>query len=101
LLTQELQNVSKEKKSRKTRTPNVPIYTGPVPLAEGETLTARPAKASKPSASASSSSSSLRALPRTEGITADYTHIVSDLRRIAMLAGGVLVVLVALAFIIK
>jgi len=91
--------VSKEKKSRKSRTPNVPVYTGPVPLAEGETLTARPAKASKPAAV--SSSTSTRALPRTEGITADYTHIVSDLRRIGMLAGGVLVVLVALAFIIK
>lgn len=93
--------MSKEKKSKKARTPNVPLYTGPVqPVETPESVTARPAKASKTS-SASSSLASTRALPRTEGITADYTHIVSDLRRIAMLAGGVLVVLVALAFIIK
>jgi hypothetical protein len=89
--------VSKEKKSRKARTPNVPTYTGPV-IAEGtagggDTLTARNAKATAPTAT--------RAPARTEGIQADYTHIVSDLRRIGLLAGGLLVVLVILSFIIK
>lgn len=96
--------MSKEKKARKARTPNVPLYTGPVQPAESagggsDTLSARPAKVSKPVVS--SASTAARALPRNEGITADYTHIVSDLRRIGLLASGMLVVLIVLAFIIK
>ena len=92
--------MSKEKKARKARTPNVPNYTGPVQPAEGtagggNSLTARSAKA------AASIPASTRTVARTEGIPADYTHIVSDLRRIGLVAGGLLVVLVILSFIIK
>ncbi len=94
--------MSKDKKSRKARTPNVPRYTGPVQVVDGvagggETLTARPAKATV----AATPAAVRAATARTEGIQADYTHIVSDLRRIGALAGGILVVLVILSFIIK
>lgn len=91
--------MSKEKKSRKTRRPNVPLYTGPVPAdgagGGGETLSARPAKAGAVAPAA------VRVPVRTEGIQADYTHVVSDLRRIGLLGGGMLVVLVILSFVIK
>lgn len=94
--------MSKEKKARKARTPNVPLHTGPLqpaPSAGPDTLTARPAKVS---ASNQAGAVVMRtAANRTEGIQADYTHVVSDLRRISLLAGGLLVVLVALSFIIK
>jgi hypothetical protein len=95
--------VSKEKKSRKVRTPNVPLHTGPFQPLDGvggggpDTLTARQAKAG-----ASAPVVTVRASAgRSEGIQADYTHVVSDLRRISLLAGAMLVVLVALSFIIK
>jgi hypothetical protein len=97
--------VSKEKKAKKTRTPNVPMYTGPVqPESAGggtDTVTARPAKVSARPVAAPAATTSARAMSRTEGITADYTHIVSDLRRIGILAGAMLVVLIVLSFIIK
>lgn len=42
-----------------------------------------------------------RAGLRSETIDADYTHVVSDLKRIGILAGGLIAVLVALSFFIK
>jgi len=82
--------VSKEKKSKKARKPNVPLYTGPIQATgsggggltiEAATPTARPARA--------------------EAIQADYSHTVSDLRRIGLLAGILIAGLVALSFFIK
>jgi hypothetical protein len=91
--------VSKEKKARKARTPNVPRYTGPTQSGSGGggSLTV---ESSAPSATTTSGTAAARAT-RTEAITADYTHVVSDLKRIAVLAGGLIVVLVILTFIIK
>ncbi len=39
--------------------------------------------------------------PRTTEFNPDYTHVKRDLRRIAMLAGGFVVILVALSFFIR
>ncbi|HLB45848.1 MAG TPA: hypothetical protein VJL59_02370 [Anaerolineales bacterium] len=80
------------KKSKRARRPNVPMYTGPVqPTATGGGGT-----------TISSSVSSFRpASSRSETIDADYTHVVSDLKRIGLLAGSLIVVLVVLSFFIK
>ena len=81
--------VSKEKKSKKARKPNVPLYTGPVQSTgsggggtiEAASATTRPAG--------------------VEIIGADYSHTLSDLRRIGLLAGLLIAGLVALSFFIK
>jgi hypothetical protein len=78
------------KKSKKARRPNVPMYTGPV----------------TPAQTTSAGGGDMLAAPRTtaaprETINADYTHVVSDLKRIGLLAGGLIAVLVALSFFIK
>ncbi|MBI4770047.1 MAG: hypothetical protein HY784_06445 [Chloroflexi bacterium] len=66
------------------------MHTGPAgPAAEPEA----PAKAAPRFAP--------RARPRTETFNPDYTHIKNDLRRIGMLAGGLLAVLVLLSFFIR
>jgi hypothetical protein len=87
--------VSKEKKARKARTPNVPHYTGPVTSGSGGggSLTIE--------SSASATTSTARTPVRTEAINADYTYVISDLKRIGILAGGLITVLVVLSFIIK
>ncbi len=77
------------KKSKKARRPNVPMYTGPVTPAQ-----------------TTSAGGDMLAAPRTtaaprETINADYTHVVSDLKRIGLLAGGLIAVLVALSLFIK
>lgn len=80
------------KKPKRARRPNVPMYTGPVqPTATGGggTTISSNAPSSRPASS------------RAEAINADYTHVVSDLKRIGLLAGSLIVVLVALSFFIK
>jgi len=78
------------KKSKKTRRPNVPMYTGP-------TAPAQPAAGGGETQAVASRISSA---PR-ETISADYTHVVSDLKRIGLLAGGLIAILVVLSFFIK
>jgi hypothetical protein len=79
--------MSKQKKSKRVRQPNVymgPVGTPSVVVGGGaETLSeARPAR-SEP------------------GITFDYSHIKKDLARIGVLAVSFIVILVALSFILK
>ncbi|HLF00542.1 MAG TPA: hypothetical protein VI547_01105 [Anaerolineales bacterium] len=84
--------MSKEKKSKKARKPNVPMYTGPVlPTASG---------GGGGSVAVEGAAATPR-LARSETIEADYTHVVADLKRIGLLAGGLIAVLVALSFFIK
>ncbi|MBI3243704.1 MAG: hypothetical protein HYZ49_15575 [Chloroflexi bacterium] len=78
------------KKSKKARRPNVPMYTGPV-------APAQPAAAGGGEAASAPRSG----LAPRETITADYTHVVSDLKRIGLLAGGLIAILVVLSFFIK
>gem|GEM_PF-753864 len=81
------------KKSKRDRKPNVPMYTGPVTPAAtggGGTPSTTTAIAASP-----------RPVGRAESISADYTHVVSDLRRSVLLAGSLIVILVALSFFIK
>lgn len=76
------------KKSRKNRQPNVPMQTMP---AQPTQTTAGGGMIKMPS----------RTQSGTETINADYTHIFSDLRRIALLAALIVAGLVALSFFIK
>jgi hypothetical protein len=83
--------VSKEKKSKKARKPNVPMYTGPIQSTGsggGGTIEAATATATTRPAS-------------VEIIGADYSHTISDLRRIGLLAGLLVAGLVALSFFIQ
>lgn len=80
------------KKSRKARKPNVPMYTGPMQPAE---------TAGGPTTSAKSVARVVRSASGSETINADYTHVMSDLRRIGILAGLLIAALIALSFIIK
>jgi hypothetical protein len=77
------------KKSRKTRQPNVPMQTGPMPATETKAGGGVIKMQSRSQQSG------------TETIDADYTHIFSDLRRIVLLAGLIFVGLVVLSFFIK
>lgn len=82
-------------KKRKARRPNIPLYTGPIPMETSSA--ASPARdvggegGLVPARSASSSTQ----------INADYTHIVNDLKRIGVLAGGFIVILIVLSFFIR
>jgi len=76
------------KKSRKNRQPNVPMQTTPVQSTQTK---AGGGVIKMPS----------RTQSGTETITANYTHIFSDLRRIALLATLIFAGLVALSFFIK
>ena len=80
------------KKSRKARKPNVPMYIGPMQPAE---------TAGGPAATAKSVARVARTASGSETINADYTHVMSDLRRIGILAGLLIASLIALSFIIK
>ncbi len=74
--------MSKVRKAKKLRTPNVPLYTGP------GTPEARPA-ANEPEAFS------------TEGLPEfDYTAIRRDLARIGILAATFIAILIALAFVL-
>ncbi len=91
--------MSKEKKAKKARTPNIPMYTGPVE----QTTTTRGSGGGGGTVSVSSPASTVTARTpgRTEVIQADYTYVISDLKRIGLLAGSLIVVIVALSFFIK
>jgi hypothetical protein len=74
--------MSKYKKAKKARQPNIPLYTSPVTGTGGgvETSTGR---------------------SETTSVQFDYTHIKKDLTRIFTLAGVFIAVLVGLAFILR
>ena len=74
--------MSKYKKARKARQPNIPLYTGPV-TGTGGGIESSPARS------------------ETTSVQFDYTHIKKDLSRIFALAGLFIAVLVGLSFILK
>jgi hypothetical protein len=74
--------MSKHKKSKKARQPNIPLATGPAPGAGGGGESPAP-RAEAPS------------------VNFDYSHIQKDLARIFTLAGLFIAALVALSFILK
>lgn len=75
--------MSKIRKARKLRTPNVPESFEPVAPAPVES---QQVMGTRPSESVGQF---------------DYSHTVGDLRRIALLAGSFIVVLIALTFVIR
>jgi hypothetical protein len=83
-------------KKRKARRPNIPLYTGPVPLDSPPPAAAAPA-----AAGAGRTAMQARAGGVPGQIKADYTHVIGDLKRIAVLGGGLIVVLVVLSFFIR
>ena len=93
--------MSNTKKSKKNRTPNVPKLG--VRLAPpGTTGAPAPVKVS-PARPRSGSGLTLRTARPVAAAPAefDYTYIKQDLRRIAVLAGGFIVVLIGLSFFIR
>jgi hypothetical protein len=89
--------MSNKKKPKKLRTPNVPsgqaavsAPTAPAPTRSGGQSLPSPAR-------------QMRAAPAAATAQAnfDYTYVKKDLSRIAVLAGGFIVILVALSFFIK
>lgn len=88
------------KKNKKTRRPNVPMYTGPVVATKSATQSAAKTAAGgggEPQMTATPS----RPAAGRETIVADYTHVISDLKRIGLLGGGLFVVLIVLSFFVK
>ncbi len=79
------------KKSKKARKPNVPMYTGPVQTAATTTT----------GSGGGGTETALSRSTRTETIQADYTHVTTDLKRIGLLAGGLIAVLIVLSFFIR
>lgn len=78
--------MSSKKKPKKLRTPNVPLASLPpsaLDAARGGAEPAGPARA---------------AAPRAQF---DYTYVRQDLKRIILLAGSFVVILVALSFVIR
>lgn len=75
--------MSKQKKAKKARRPNIPMATGPTVAAGGgmEAMSAGRSEAA-------------------QAATFDYTHIKKDLTRIVILAGSFIVVMVALSFLL-
>ncbi len=73
--------MSKVKKARKLRRPNIPMAVGPITAAGGgeeAAATVRPVRA--------------------ETVNFDYTHIKKDLTRIGILAASFILLLVGLSF---
>jgi hypothetical protein len=85
-------------KKRKARRPNIPLHTGPV--ATQPSAPATPARG-KASASASAPVARQSGAASATQIKADYTHVVGDLKRIAMLGGGLIAILVILSFFLR
>ena len=86
-------------KKRKARRPNVPLYTGPVaPSAPAEASTGQAGGAS---GKAANLPARLAQPPLVGQIKADYSHVISDLKRIALLGGGLIAVLVVLSFFLR
>jgi hypothetical protein len=82
-------------KKRKARRPNIPLYAGPIPL---DKSSAAPAARDVGGAGGVIPA---RAASSLTQINADYTHIVNDLKRIGVLAGGFIVILIVLSFFIR
>ena len=80
--------MSKTKKSKKLRRPNVPLATGPV---VAQAMEARGGAAEMPRAA--------RLEPARPAF--DYSHIIKDLKRIGVLAGSFIVILIVLSFFLK
>ena len=87
-----------------------PLEEAGVPPMASATAVAATAPAARPAASAARSTApgtSLRRMPnaaprrRFIDSVADYAYVAEDLRRISMVAGSLLVLLVALSFIIR
>ena len=94
--------MSNTKKSKKNRTPNVPKMG--VRLAPpGTTAAPAPTAPSAVRPRAAGSGLTLRAARPVAAAPAefDYTYIKQDLRRIAVLAGSFIVILVGLSFFIR
>jgi hypothetical protein len=79
------------KKSKKARKPNVPMYTGPI----------QPAAPAAGGSGGGGSEATLTRSVRAESIQADYTYVVADLKRIGLLAGLLITVLIVLSFFIR
>ena len=76
--------MSKMKKPKKARRPNIPLPSGAVVVGGGaETLSASPPARSETT------------------VAFDYTHIKNDLARIGILAGSFFALLIVLSFFIK
>jgi hypothetical protein len=82
------------KKNRKARRPNVPMYTGPV-------APTQPQAAKGGGGEFQITAAQSRPAASRETIVADYTHVISDLKRIGLLAGSLFVILIVLSFFIK
>ena len=74
--------MSKQKKAKKARRPNIPLATGPAVAAGGgmEAVAGRSESAQ---------------------MAFDYTHIKKDLTRIVILAASFIAILVVLSFVIR
>ncbi|MBI3360138.1 MAG: hypothetical protein HY023_03405 [Chloroflexi bacterium] len=82
-------------KKKKARRPNVPLYTGPVEQAA-------PRSASRDVGGGMAGLAPARAAASSPAqINANYTHIANDLKRIGLLAGGFIALLVVLSFFIR
>ena len=77
--------MSKVKKARRLRRPNIPMAVGPTTAVGGglETIQAAPASRSEAAPAAF-----------------DYSHIKKDLARIGVLAGSFIAILVVLSFVL-
>lgn len=75
------------KKSKKSRRPNVPLYTGPI--ASGERK------------AASGAAPPVLAPARREMLSTDYAYVVKDLKRIGLLAGVFIGLMVIASFLVK
>ena len=84
--------MSNKKKPKKLRTPNL-AAAGVVPLAEGRGGGAENVSMARPLTATTSGE------PRRAEF--DYTYVRQDLRRILLLAGSLIVVLVALSFVLR
>ena len=77
--------MSKVKKAKKLRRPNIPMAAGPGAASGGGMEAAREARAAQ-------------AEPAAPAF--DYTHIKKDLTRIGVLAGSFIAILVVLSFVL-
>ena len=84
--------MSKIKKAKKLRRPNIPAATGPIAQPPSETM------AAGGGAEAVAEPRFARSEPAP--VTFDYTHIRRDLTRIGVLAGSFIAILVALSFVL-
>jgi hypothetical protein len=92
--------MSNTKKSKKNRTPNVPKL-GVRLASPGTTAAPAPVEVSAARPHAASGLTLRTARPIAAApVEFDYTYIKQDLRRIAVLAGGFIVILIGLSFFI-